>query len=584
MLSLLIVLLFVALNLSQNIEPIGSFDDFNPDTYIATGWAYQNDTNSNGKSPINITIILNETITLITTLANKYYLINSSMNIDPNHGFTIDLSSFINKYFIWNCRLDIYGLDRNNNINKYILTNSPKLSDSMSYNLLYPRQVQGITDEIYSDYLFQHGQIKTLQQRYNAELNDINIGTRRYNFNWASIEPNPPSPNISSLPCNSTNDNYIIVPLNEQDRINRGYNNYHCYSKSVMKKYDTFLSLDKSIDVVSGAIMYYSPPWARYHGCTGFPWHGSDYKYGCVPREDAMNDWMDFCNFIGERYNGSNTTNLNKLSYFVMWNEVGSAGWMDYSPILPNRYNSSNPINSTQIEMWQKKYVDIFTFCRNGLHERSRRGMLPFVSTDHFWDMPQNQTNGNTLLIGEKLIIDGMWKYIGIDIDWSIAVHPYDNGDPENNLWDKKSIYTFDTLYHVIEYQQEQLKNVVNVNENGWNNRPQQILWASEQGWPYNNQTMNDTLRARNICFAQNLSLELGQQMISVTHNHFQNSPTSGNSFGLLPISIDATLSNATGYPTYEAYVSTNANIWAKNNDNYCCKNWNVGCKITVTS
>ena len=233
--------------------------------------------------------------------------------------------------------------------------------------------------------------------------------------------------------------------------------------------------------------------------------------------------------------------------------------------------------------MWQKKYADIFTYCRNGLRQRNRRGMLEFVSTDHFWDMPNNQKDGNVLSIGEKNIIDGMWKFVGIDYDWAVAVHPYDNGNPENNLWDSHSIYTFDTLYHIVQYQQDKLKQGYNISESGLNIRTQPKLWASEQGWAYNNKTMNDTLRARNICYAQNLSLELGEQMISVTHNFFHTAPTSGGqngqSFGLLPMTIDATLSNGTGYPTFDAYTSTNANNWGKNNDNYCCVKWKVGCK-----
>ena len=234
--------------------------------------------------------------------------------------------------------------------------------------------------------------------------------------------------------------------------------------------------------------------------------------------------------------------------------------------------------------MWQKKYADIFTYCRNGLRQRNRRGMLEFVSTDHFWDMPNNQKNGNTLSIGEKNIIDGMWKYVGIDYDWAIAVHPYDNGNPENNLWDSHSIYTFDTLDNIVQYQEGILKDRYNIS--GKSGLHMDHLWASEQGWAYNNVSMNDTLRARNICYAQNLSLELGSNMISVTHNFFHTAPNSGaqngQSFGLLPISIDATLSNGTGYPTFDAYTSTNANIWGKNDNNYCCSKWQVGCKTTM--
>ena len=250
--------------------PIGSFDSFNPDTYIATGFAFQNDS-SNGKTPINITIILNETIPLITTLANQPY--NNQKY--ANNGFKVDLSSFASKYFAFdkNCRLDIYALDRSDNTKEYLISNSPQFSQSMSYNLQLPRQLQGVDDQDYSGYLYGKNEMDQLQQRYKAELNDINVGVRRYNVFWAAVEPNPSSTNINTLPCNASDPNWMVVPSNEQDRIKRGYNKYHCYNKHSITEFDTFLTLDKSIGVVSGAIMYASPDWARYTNCTGFPWY-----------------------------------------------------------------------------------------------------------------------------------------------------------------------------------------------------------------------------------------------------------------------------------------------------------------------
>ncbi len=133
-----------------------------------------------------------------------------------------------------------------------------------------------------------------------------------------------------------------------------------------MVEMDTFMKLDKSIGTISAAIMYASPPWARYEGCTGFPWGSTMYKYGCVPRDDVMEDWADYNNFISERYNGSDPS-MNKMTYFVIWNEVGNAGWMDGSPIIPNRVDNSNPINDTAIEWWKQKYVDIMWYARKGL-------------------------------------------------------------------------------------------------------------------------------------------------------------------------------------------------------------------------
>ena len=205
------------------------------------------------------------------------------------------------------------------------------------------------------------------------------------------------------------------------------------------------------------------------------------------------------------------------------------------------------------------------------------------VSTDHFWDAPA-QNNGDVISIGEKVIIDGLWNIFGTSIDWSVAVHPYDDGNPKDNLWDCCSVYTFATLNNIVNYQQNKLLNVENIAANGWDIRPQTYLYASEQGWEFNNVSMNDTLRARNICFAQELSMQLyPNNIIGVTHNYFHAIPNDGSqngqTFGLIPVTIYANLSNADGYETYEAHKSTNSKIWNQNNDHYCCIKWQSGCQ-----
>lgn len=447
-------------------------------------------------------------------------------------------------------------------------------------NLPRPMQMQGVDDEAYLNYLYAHNP-SLLQERTLNTKQYFNASMRRYNFFWNNFEPQPSS-NNSNLQCDSNN--FIKVPINEQDRINRGYNNYHCYGKSAIEMYDTFMKLDKEINVISGAIMYTTPEWSRYNGCTGFPFGNTMYKFGCVPREDVMNDWMDYCNFISERYNNDNNTSIfNKLSYFVIWNEVGNAGWMDYSPILPNRVDNTNPINTTQIQMWQTKYTDIFRYCDTGIRKQGRTGMLSLISTDHFWDQPKQQ-NGDILSIGEKVMIDGMWENIGLELDWGIAVHPYDDGNPEDNLWNSQSIYTFDTLRNVVNYQKNILINKFNVSKNNVDSMPQALLWASEQGWPINNGTiLYDPTRARNICYAQNLSLSLGSQIIATTHNYFAVTPDQGlqggDQFGLLPVQCGDVLNGCPTSTTFQAYLATNNVNWGKNNDNYCCVNWKVGCK-----
>ena len=111
---------------------------------------------------------------------------------------------------------------------------------------------------------------------------------------------------------------------------------------------------------------------------------------------------------------------------------------------------------------------------------------------------------------------------------------------------------------------------------------PQTKLWASEQGWPFNNKTMPKAKQARNICYAHALSLDQG--VWSVTHNFFHSpfpSDQGGSGdFSLLdePPLCFGNLTNCDGLETYEAYKSTAAAVWGRRSDHFCCKVWKYGC------
>ena len=383
------LLLTVGKEQQSSFPIIGYFDDFNPSTLIAHGWAFQNNSVNNGETAINITIMLNQSITLVTTVANGYRpdLVAAHVTPDPYHGFTVNLSDYKTRYFSngINSRLDVFGISAINSSYIETLSNSPRYSDPLSYNIKFPSQLQGIDDESYVNYLYNLNEFNTIDTRYKKINADINPGLLRYNMFWSNFEPNPSivpnsTTNISGIKCA---DGYTLIPdNNEKDRIKRGYNHYHCYSTSAIDMFNYIYNKEEDVNTintsVNAAILYASPEWVRYSNCTGFPWDNTMYKYGCVPRDDerTMLDWMDYCNFVSETWNGSDTGNTFKISYFIIWNEVGSGGWFDYSPILPNRYDSSNPINATQIEQWQKKVASLMSYCRAGLRQRNRRGTV----------------------------------------------------------------------------------------------------------------------------------------------------------------------------------------------------------------
>lgn len=54
--------------------------------------------------------------------------------------------------------------------------------------------------------------------------------------------------------------------------------------------------------------------------------------------------------------------------------------------------------------------------------------------------------------------------------------------------------------------------------------------------------------------------------------------PGAGQSYGLIAANISHDLSNGTGYPTFDAYVSTSPAQWGQGDDHFCCARWRMGC------
>jgi hypothetical protein len=203
-------------------------------------------------------------------------------------------------------------------------------------------------------------------------------------------------------------------------------------------------------------------------------------------------------------------------------------------------------------------------------------------------------------------------------------VHPYDDGNPRHNL-SAAGIYTFATLSELVAGVQcswlgrPEYGNIPAAQCSDW---PQTQMYASEQGWPYDNVTMTKALQvrmrrrrgleagsgchtlrtahgetpprpfllplaaplcqARNICYAHGLSLAQG--VWAVSHNFAQgDGPSSqgdAGDFSLLdyyPV-IAANLSNGPGHPTYDAYMATAPGAWGVSSSNYCCTQWATGC------
>lgn len=436
--------------------------------------------------------------------------------------------------------------------------------------------MQGVDDDDMTSALSASGDLASLALRYKNLAQDLAPGLRRYNFFWATLEDVA----SSSTPPASCPPGTLLTPSNESDRLSRGYNNYHCYSRGVIEKYDDVLARDAAIGAASAFIVYGSPTWAQDPACTGFPWPPNpNYKSGCLPW-DYMADWEDFINFIVERWHAPWGSGEASISGLCIWNEIQSMGWSDPSPRLPNRW-SGTPYTPAQMAVYAGAIANLTLLAGRAAARQNLAGVMLWLSTDHFTQRPQLAV-GDVGHVGLLEFLDAFWPIVNTSVPWGVAVHPYDAGDPRANM-SSKGIYTFATLRaDVAEYQCAKLEAVAGVPRAACYAWPQTLMWASEQGWP--NPPSNKTMQARNICYAHELSL--AQRLYATSHNMFQGSVPShqggGGDYSLIdePPVITANLSGAasSGRETYLAYMATNPNTWALSSAHYCCTVWSVGC------
>ena len=168
-----------------------------------------------------------------------------------------------------------------------------------------------------------------------------------------------------------------------------------------------------------------------------------------------MDDYEDFINMVSQRYSPH-------LKHYIVWNEVASAGWMDCSPHTPNRAgpNGENPLTDAQFDYWVSKYAELVKRTAAAL-KRHSPGYMIWTSNDRLWERP-NQADGEPLHTGVRPFLDRLWPKLGVkEFNWSLAVHPYDRGNPMDDSefaegYHPKA-YTFATLSHVVEYQKSQV-------------------------------------------------------------------------------------------------------------------------------
>ena len=382
------------------------------------------------------------------------------------------------------------------------------------------------------------------------------------------------------------------MPANETDRVARGFHLFHCYAAGAVNDLDAILAADAEIGTASAFITYGSPEWAISESCTGFPWPPQpNYRLGCLPW-DAQPAWEDYILFLASRWSAPWGSGRARLSGICVWNEWQSLGWSDPSPRLPNRYNGSGPmLTPPQLSLYASMLANLTVLAGRAAARASPADpAMLWLSTDHFLTAPPLKA-GDVGHLGLYDLLDAMWPALWAGFDsgrpgsmpWGIAVHPYDGGDPRENLT-AQGIYTFATLKSTVAaYQCAKLTSVGGIPPAACWGRPEVMMWASEQGWP-TSKTMTKALQARNVCLAHELSVAQG--LWAVTHNLFQAAVPSnqggGGDFSLVdePPLVNITLENGPGHATFDAYAATHPDVFGLTSDNYCCVQWKVGCAV----
>jgi hypothetical protein len=422
----------------------------------------------------------------------------------------------------------------------------------------FPRAKQGLCDS------FNDLDAATFAARYRV-FAQLQSGLKIYNVFWSDFESSGiPS---SIVPYASCPTNYIQVPSSQEELVLAGYHRFRCVNNATTICFDNLFQRDQAAGIQSMGVIWSSPSIYRNPGCHGFHNGPIIDTRGCVPRNESLDDFEDYINFLAIRYNGTN--GYGHLQNFIIWNEVASGGWYDMSPLIETAHPVTDP---NQIHLWISYYTKMLCRSRKAL-DRHNPDALIYVSLDRLFRYNQSDWNA-TANIGAKTVLDGLWSELGLSVNWSVAIHPYREPD---RFIDADTLNFFN-LFTLSNYQAQKL-----ISRGVQNYEAQSHYWmaATEQGWPLSS-TVTKERQAQIICSVHNIVMGM-QNMIGTTHVRFQQRP-SDDPEGLVPYAAGLDLANASLYHTFQAFISTSPSYWKVRNDHYCCQTWQMGCVDTTNS
>ncbi len=436
------------------------------------------------------------------------------------------------------------------------------------YNL--PTSKQGISDRNYN--LLE-------DKRYSVLRDEMTVGIQKYNYYWRDAE----DAEHSSLTPQTCKEGYTLFPKNKKQKKLLSLNNYHCYKNSFLKQWKKRFKQNQEYNIQVAVVLWTTPKIYRDEGCEGFyfPLQKRHLKEGCYPKEKHYIDYEDWIRFTAYTFG-------NYIDHYIVWNEVNLNNWADIST---TKYPKIKMAKNVKFHMNRafKIYTDILKRTINAVNSIDESCMnqsrkcknFIYISLTHDWygrdiEVKGNVNNGIKINWRNMNLLDYLWKEVGLDYDWSIAIHPY------GEVYSKShNALKFSTLGDLSHYQKTQIDLKKETNS-PWLNYPQSRLFASEQNIGPIAKAGDYKKKARYICESYEVAMNM-PEIIAITHNHFQDNvihktpkPTLHT---MLPASVKRDLSDADMYETFRAYKSTSLERWGKTDAHYCCEQYSLGCK-----
>ena len=263
----------------------------------------------------------------------------------------------------------------------------------------------------------------------------MGIGLSRHDYSWANLEqqyshlPGQVISSYATLPggpgphCAS---GYTLFPTDNAHKAALQFNRFHCYNAATIAAMDTRMAKEYASGIQSAATLFHQPAMHNNPSCT---------VGACVPyTEIGLQDWQDYIAFMASRYGGQ--TSLGKLYHYIIWNEVDEAiyfnmdGMINPATSAPINQNAPGPISTADKEFWARHVAEMIKRAHVAIN-RHTSGVMLYVCLTGLWQ--QQYRWGGKIHIAGNYIVERMWYELGLNYDWSIALHPYQDADNDNH-------------------------------------------------------------------------------------------------------------------------------------------------------